>query len=109
MKCVPPHSYPVQVVIHWYHNYQKIQPANGVTIDQSGTLSFTAIKKSDEGEYFCDGTNPVSQESRTSSVAHVTVNGKELVKFKYFVYKCKQNANRNCCNVVMLLLLLLLL
>ena len=81
MKCVPPHSYPVQVVIHWYHNYQKIQPANGVTIDQSGTLSFTAIKKSDEGEYFCDGTNPVSQESRTSSVAHVTVNGKELVKF----------------------------
>ena len=77
LKCGPPHSYPPRVTIHWYHNYQEIQPAAGITINQlSGSLTLASVKKSDEGKYFCSGTNTVSQETRASAVAYVTVNGK---------------------------------
>ncbi|XP_078361310.1 contactin-4-like [Oculina patagonica] len=73
MKCVPPVSFPVQVTIRWYHNYQLITPGGGISVDSSGTIKFSAIKKSDEGMYFCDGTNSDLQATRTSSLAYVTV------------------------------------
>ncbi|KAJ7383462.1 hypothetical protein OS493_027623 [Desmophyllum pertusum] len=73
MKCVPPVSFPVQLTIRWYHNYQLITPGGDISIDSSGTMKFTAIKKSDDGMYFCDGTNSDLQATRTSSLAYVTV------------------------------------
>ncbi|KAK2567085.1 Hemicentin-1 [Acropora cervicornis] len=73
LKCVPPISFPVQVTIHWYHNYQQITPGSGISIDSSGTIKFVSIKKSDEGMYFCDGKNNVLGVSRTSSQVFVTV------------------------------------
>ncbi|XP_015754539.1 PREDICTED: Down syndrome cell adhesion molecule-like [Acropora digitifera] len=73
LKCVPPISFPVQVTIHWYHNYQQITPGSGISINSSGTIKFVSIKKSDEGMYFCDGKNNVLGVSRTSSQAFVTV------------------------------------
>lgn len=76
MNCVPPVSFPVQVTIQWYHNYQLITPGSGITIDSSGTITFAAIKKSDEGMYFCDGTNSDLQATRTSALAYVTVYGR---------------------------------
>lgn len=76
MNCVPPVSFPVQVTIQWYHNYQLITPGGGITIDSSGTITFAAIKKSDEGMYFCDGTNSDLQATRTSALAYVTVHGR---------------------------------
>ena len=76
IKCVPPTSFPVQVAIHWYHNYQVITQGAGISIDSSGTIKFTSIKKSDEGMYFCDGTNSHLQATRTSLPAYVTVHGR---------------------------------
>lgn len=78
LKCVPPISFPVQVTIHWYHNYQQITPGSGISIDSSGNIKFVSIKKSDEGMYFCDGKNNVLGLSRTSSQAFVTVHGKHI-------------------------------
>lgn len=78
IKCVPPISFPVQVTIHWYHNYQLIAPdaaAATISIDSTGTIMFKSIKKSDEGIYFCDGTNSFLQVTRTSLLAYVTVYG----------------------------------
>ena len=76
LGCIPPHSYPAAVTIHWYKDYQQIMPRPGtVTISSSGTLTIVSVKKSDEGKYFCDGTNSVLQQSRTSGIAYVTVNG----------------------------------
>ena len=80
MKCVPPVSFPVQVTIRWYHNYQLITPSGGISIDSGGTIKFAAIKKSDEGMYFCDATNSDLQATRTSSVAYVTVHGGYITK-----------------------------
>ena len=42
----------------------------------SGSLVFSAIKKSDKGEYFCNGFNPDLRQSRTSDIALITVWGK---------------------------------
>ncbi|XP_022795071.1 Down syndrome cell adhesion molecule-like protein 1 homolog [Stylophora pistillata] len=73
MPCVPPVSFPVQVTINWYHNYQLVTPSSRISIDNSGTITFTSITKSDEGKYFCDATNSDLHATRTSSVAFVTV------------------------------------
>lgn len=77
IRCVPPISFPVQVTIHWYHNYQLIVPdaAATISIDSSGTIMLNSIKKSDEGIYFCDGTNSFLQVTRTSLPAYVTIYG----------------------------------
>lgn len=75
MSCVPPFSFPAQVTINWFHNYQLITPGGRITIDNSGTITFTSIEKSDEGSYFCDATNSVLHATRTSSVAFVAVYG----------------------------------
>ena len=76
MNCVPPVSFPPQVTIHWYHDYQLITPRGAISVDSSGSIKFTDIKKSDEGTYFCDGTNSDLQATRTSELAYVTVHGK---------------------------------
>ena len=76
MNCIPPASFPVQVTIQWYHNYHLITPGGGISVDNSGSIRFTAIKKSDEGMYFCDGTNSVLQATRTSELAYITVKGR---------------------------------
>ena len=81
IKCVPPTSFPVQVNIHWYHNYQLITPGAAISIDSSGTITFLSIKKSDEGMYFCDGTNSYLHVTRTSLAAYVTVHGKQLIHY----------------------------
>lgn len=73
LLCVPPISFPVDVTIHWYHNYSQITPGPDVSIDSSGTIKFASIKKSDEGIYFCDGKNHILGVSRTSLPAFVTV------------------------------------
>ena len=75
MNCVPPASFPAQVTIHWYRDYQQITPGGDISVDSSGSIKFTAIKKSDEGMYFCDGTNSALQATRTSELAYVTVLG----------------------------------
>ena len=77
IDCVPPLSFPPQVTIHWYHNYQQIVPTAKITVSSAGTITFAAIEKSDEGSYFCDATNVHLQETRTSTLAYVTVYGEE--------------------------------
>lgn len=76
MNCVPPVSFPVQVSIRWYHDYQLVTPGGRISVDSSGKIKFSAIKKSDEGRYFCDGTNSYAQATRTSELAYVTVYGR---------------------------------
>ena len=78
LSCVPPTSFPIQVTIHWYHHYQQIVSGDGISIDSSGTIKFTSIRKSDEGMYFCDGTNSIVGVTRTSLQAYVTVHGKHI-------------------------------
>lgn len=80
LHCVPPTSFPVLVNIRWYHNYQQIVPGGDIFIDSSGTIKFTSITKSEEGMYFCDGTNSHLHVTRTSLQAYVTVHGKWLTK-----------------------------
>ena len=80
LNCVPPTSFPVLVTIHWYHNYQRIVPGGDISIDSSGTIKFANITKSDEGMYFCDGTNSHLGVTRTSLQAYVTVHGKWLTE-----------------------------
>ena len=88
LLCVPPISFPVDVTIHWYHNYSQITPGPDVSIDSSGTIKFASIKKSDEGIYFCDGKNHILGVSRTSLPAFVTVHGwyiSSVMEFRVFV------------------------
>lgn len=85
LHCKPPNSYPLNFQINWFKNYQQVQAGPGISITSSGSLVFSAIKKSDEGEYFCNGYNPDLRESRTSNVAHITVWGKYMNQGRVYV------------------------
>lgn len=86
IKCVPPSSFPIQVSVRWYHNYRLITPGGSVSVDSSGTIKFTSIKKSDKGVYFCDGTNSRLHITRTSLPAYVTVLGKQVDVLLYLFW-----------------------
>ncbi|XP_048587603.1 roundabout homolog 1 isoform X5 [Nematostella vectensis] len=73
LECDPPNSYPIGVTITWFRNYQAVQLGSGITVSSSGTLTFAAAKKADEGEYFCSGVNSYLKASRSSSIAQLTV------------------------------------
>ena len=72
--CDPPNHFPKNLQFKWYKDYRTLRTGGRDTILPSGNLVISPVLKEDEGVYFCAVWNDF-KETRSSTVAHLTVNG----------------------------------
>ena len=73
LQCVPPNSYPANIKVQWFKDYNIIHSLGRHNIATDWTLTVSNAIESDAGSYFCSAQNQITKEARTSNKAFVIV------------------------------------